>query len=233
MDWVTPQELDANGPRFPELQKIGHYQVQGYAAAGWPFAVDIDTEPGTRTWLEVRYQGSKQKEIVDLTRPHGGRRMEVIHLPGTPGAVGIARYSIRSGLPRGRRKPLYREFKIYGIGAGPNAVGSLYVSVTNFGPAQAANPVNVSWAVSAERKFQKSLIEVLRVPDRKKGKYTLVAQGPIELGLRRRANGSWGALPMKAAVGPGTYELQVRAWLTGAGGGDWTGAYAPGQVRIP
>jgi hypothetical protein len=232
-NWVTPQELDATGPRFPELQKVGHYQVQGYAAPGWPFAVDLETEPGTRTWLEVRYQGNKQKQVVDLTLPDGGRRMEVIRLPGAPGSVGIARYSIRSGLPRGRHKPLYRPMKIHGIGAGPNAVGSLYVSVTRFGPEQASGPANVIWAVSAERKFQKSLIEVLRVPTKKKGKYTLVSQGPIELGLRLRANGSWGTVPMKAAVSPGIYEMQVRAWQMGGDGGDWTGAYAPKPVRIP
>ncbi|HEY8434087.1 MAG TPA: hypothetical protein VIK68_05675, partial [Sphingomicrobium sp.] len=132
--WVTPQELDANGPRFPSQQKIGGFQVQGYASPGWPFAVDIDTEPGTATWLEVRYEGSNEPQYLDLTLPDGGRRIAVVHLPGSSGALGIARYTLHSALLRPGRQPLYRPFRIYGLGAGPNAVGSLYLFVTAFGP---------------------------------------------------------------------------------------------------
>src|ERR1043165_4745620 len=34
----SPEELDADGPRFPSRPIVGRFQVKGYAAAGWPFA---------------------------------------------------------------------------------------------------------------------------------------------------------------------------------------------------
>src|SRR3954451_13078925 len=45
--WASPEDLDANGPRFPEAQALGRFQVQGYAQPGWPFAVDFEALPGT------------------------------------------------------------------------------------------------------------------------------------------------------------------------------------------
>ena len=230
--WVTPQELDANGPRFPSQQKIGRFQVQGYAAPGWPFAVDIDTEPGTATWLEVRYEGSNEPQYLDLTRPDGGRRITVVHLPGNSGSLGIARYSLHSALLRPGRDPLYRPFRIYGLGAGPNAVGSLYLFVTAFGPTPAVSSQSVNWAVSARRPFPLSRIEVLRVPGPGDDRFTRVTQADINLLASSEATGSLGALPTHSKVGRGTYELQARAWRTGAGGGDWTGAFSPNYVLI-
>lgn len=230
--WVTPQELDANGPRFPSQQKIGRFQVQGYAAPGWPFAVDIDTEPGTATWLEVRYEGSNEPQYLDLTLPDGGRRVAVVHLPAGPGSLGIARYTLHSALLRQGHEPLYRPFRIYGLGAGPNAVGSLYLFVTAFGPTPAADSANVSWAVSAHRPFPLSRIEVLRVPGPGDDRFTRVTQSDINLLASSEAAGSLAALPVHTKVGAGTYELQARAWRTANGGGDWTGAYSPNYVLI-
>jgi hypothetical protein len=274
-NWVSPEQLDADGPHFPTKQKLGRFQVQAYAQAGWPLVVDINTMPGTWTWLEVRYQGSDRKEVVDMTRPEGGRRTEVVSLPGTAGSVDIARYSIRSALlPRGR-EPLYRPIEVYGIGAGPNAVGSpdetvaefgirptqartlfkraaaarqspllfnlaaangqnaaLYLSVTNFGPPAASSPATVNWTVSARRTFPLSRIEVLRFPKNDDGKLTPVGRADIDLLARREARGNWGALSTTAKVGKGKYALQARAWRTRAGGGDWTGAFAPNYVFI-
>ena len=130
-DWANSEELDAHGPRFPVEQRIGRFQVQGYAASNWPFALDIYTEPGTRTWLEVRFKHDNQSQSVDLTRPEGGRRVAFIQLPAAPGGVRVARYSIHSVLERPGQEPLYRPMMVYGIGAGPGAVGALE-SAQNF-----------------------------------------------------------------------------------------------------
>ena len=273
--WVTPEQLDADGPRFRMKQKPGRFQVQGYAQAGWPMVVDINTLPGTWTWLEVHYQNGDRKEVIDLTRPEGGRRTHVVSLPGPPGSVEVARYSLRSALlPRGK-EPVYRPLEVYGIGAGPNAVGSpdevltefgngqvraralfkraaalrqspmlyslaaangqnaaLYLSVTDFGPQAVSSPATVNWAVSAKRTFPLSRIEVLKYPRNDDGKLTPVGRADIDLFARREARGNWGALPVTAKVGKGKYALQARAWRTRAGGGDWTGAFAPNYVFI-
>ena len=87
--------------------------------------------------------------------------------------------------------------------------------------------------MSAERGFQKSLLEVLRVPGPGEKKYTLVTSADIPLRSKIQRTGSWGSFPMRGRIGAGRYEMQVRAWREGDAGGDWTGAYAPNQVTIP
>ena len=273
--WLTPDQLDADGPRFRMKQKLGRFQVQGYAQAGWPMVVDINTVPGAWTWLEVRYQDGDRKEVIDLTNPEGGRRTHVVRLPGPPGTIGVARYSLRSALlPRGR-EPVYRPLEVYGIGAGPNAVGSpgealtefgngqiraralfkraaatrqspmlynlaaadgqdatLYLSVTTFGPQTASSPSTVNWAVLAKRTFPLSRVEVLQYPKKGEGKLLPVGHASIDLFGRKEVRGNWSSLTTTATAGKGKYTLQARAWRTKAGGGDWTGAFAPNYVFI-
>jgi len=268
-----PEELDADGPRFPSRPVVGGFQVKGYAAAGWPFAVDIYTQPGTWTWLEVQYEHQRQPLKVNLSRPGGGRHVEVIRLPGDNSSIQVARYSLHSALlpPGGRATDM--PMIVYGIGAGPNAVGSvelsaaslprsgplfwpaalprparglfnlaaaqgsaasLYLAVTQFGPTPAAGPGGVRWSVTAGRQFPRTLIEVLRYPDQsdRNGKFTKVAQGPVNLLLQTQVTGLWSGLPMIVRVGRGQYRLQARAWRTRAEGGDWTGASSPSDVSI-
>jgi hypothetical protein len=292
-EWVDSKELDAHGPRFPIEQRIGRFQVQGYAASNWPFALDLYSEPGTRTWLEVRFKGDNQSQSVDLTRPEGGRRVALVQLPPANGGVRVARYSIHSVLERPGQEPLYRPIMVYGIGAGPGAVGALdsaqnlpntdgarqilvrrstfaapgfplvkaamavparlgaslgasgmaalvqpaprfgsYLSVTNFGPQYPSRPSDVSWSVSARQSFQRSELDVLQLPREGEGKLIEVVRADLDLFARPQASGSWGAVPVLAGVSPGTYQLQARAWRPKAGGGDWTGAFAPGYVYI-
>jgi len=232
-DWVKPQELDADGPRFPTKQKLGRFKVQGYAAPGWPVAVILETVPGTRTRFELRYKGSDKLQVVDLSSPEQHSRMVVFNIPGHTGKLGVARYALRSAIVGNDNKLKYQPLKVHAIGAGPNAVGSLYLSVTDFSPARANGPGDVRWEVTAKRNFPRSRIEVLRAPKEEKGKYTLVNQHDIVLPMGSSVGGRWSSLPMKQKIGPGKYELQVRAWRTGAGGGDWTGAYSPNYVVIP
>jgi hypothetical protein len=291
-DWVNSHELDVHGPRFPIEQRTGRFQVQGYAASNWPFALDIYTQPGTRTWLEVRFKGDDQSQSVDLTRPEGGRRVEFVQLPAASGGVRVARYSIHSVLERPGQEPLYRPMMIYGIGAGPGAVGAIesaqnfldaygprqrianrssfaaprlaflqaasvapaqlvgwlgasgmavvqpsprfgsYLAVTAFGPPHPVRPAEVSWTVAARQSFQRSELDVLQVPAAGDGKLIEIVKADLDLFARTKASGSWGGVPVLASVGPGTYQLQARAWRPRAGGGDWTGAFAPDYVYI-
>ncbi|HVU31595.1 MAG TPA: hypothetical protein VHE36_14455 [Sphingomicrobium sp.] len=291
-EWVNSTELDAHGPRFPVEQKIGLFQVQGYSASNWPFALDIFSEPGTRTWLEVRFKGDSRSQSVDLTLPEGGRRVAFVQLPPASGGVRVARYSIHSVLERPGQPPLYRPITIYGIGAGPGAVGALassqnfidpeslrarlairpsfaspglsflqaasaapaelgawigasgmaaaqpnqrfgsYLAVTSFGPQYPSRPAEVGWAVVAHQSFQRSELDVLEVPQYGEGRLVQVANLSLDLFATAQASGKWGGVPALASIRPGTYQLQARAWRPKAGGGDWTGAFAPSYVYI-
>jgi hypothetical protein len=228
--WVKPEELDRNGPRFPKAQALGRFEVQGYAAPGWPFAVDLETLPGTHTWLELRYKGSRESFRIDV--PEGPpRRLRTLILRGPAGAgIGIARYTIHSASVRPGEEAIDQPLLVYGIGAGPYAVGSLYLSVPSFGPREAARPQQVGYAILARRTFPEARTEILQLP-RKGNKLTLMSTQQMQM-LSGPVRGNWGAMPPGKRAKQGAYALQVRAWRTQAQGSDWTGAIAPNYVVL-
>src|SRR5207302_3617405 len=134
--WPTPEELDANGPRFPNHQEFGRLQVQAYAARGWPFLVDFQTDPDATTWLELKYKAGERQEIFLAGPSSAGRKTESIHLPGNAGPPEVARYTIYSAVVPPGRTPEARRLRIYALGPGPNAVGSLDVTARQFDPLQ-------------------------------------------------------------------------------------------------
>ena len=121
VDFKSPRELDADGPKFPSRPIVGGFQIHGYAAAGWPFVVDIQTQPGTYTWLELRYEHEREPVRIDLSSPSGDRRTQLIYLPGHDRSVQVARYSLHSAMLPPGRKAVDVPMAVYGIGAGPNA----------------------------------------------------------------------------------------------------------------
>jgi len=207
--------------------------VQGYAVNGWPIVVDVDTSRGATAWIEVRGRDTGPPIGIPLTG--AGRRTQVVYLPydGPFSSASVAKFIVRSTSvgPDGRRA--YAPLGMFGIGAGPRAVGSMTIEVTDFDPAQASRPDQVRYAVMAHRLFDRSAIEILRMPTTG-DRLELIKdarQFPFPPGLHA---GDWRTMGVKPSPAAGDYLLQVRAWLVGAAGDerDWTGAYAPNRVRI-
>jgi hypothetical protein len=232
-EWVSPRDLDRNGPVFPTRQALGRYQVQGYALPGWPVVVDVETQPGTQTWLVVGYRGKKQEFRARI--PGEGRRVHVVTLPVTKSAkLTTARYSLHS-FSEERGKQIYRPHSVYAVGAGPRAVGSTTLQIISLSPAVARRPADVRYSLVAKRLFDRSSIEVLRVPPARKGAMKLIKEQrrfPLQPGTH---GGSWGAMRVEPRPASGQYHFQARAWLVGGRNDerDWTGAIAPNFVRIP
>ena len=237
-DWASAKDLVKDGPKFPRAQAIGRYQVQGFALPGWPVALDVDSLPGTETWLEVAFKGDKKKQHRWIAVTGEGRRERVVTLPGVAedGAEAkVARYSLHSFLREPDGKAVYQPLRVYGIGAGPRAVGSLLLKITNFSPTPAARPADVRYGLSAMRLFDRSVVEVLRLPKPGKGKLEKVKAitlSPLPAGTYP---GDWASMRVDPRPASGTYHLQARGWLVGARDDerDWTGAIAPNLVRIP
>jgi hypothetical protein len=231
--WASPADLDAKGPGFPDAQALGRFQVQGYAEPGWPFAVDFEALPETTTWLEVRYkEGPKPGRQADIPLPYRpGRHIEVVRLPAWNRGLGVARYTLHSAIVREGERLVYQPLKVYGIGAGPKAVGSLYLFVRDIGPARGSDPNKVGYTIEATRPFSRTLIEVLKLP--KPGKNKLIRMAAVSTPFTGRfSKGSWAGMPFQPRPGVGVYLLQARAWGTADGGKDWTGALAPNYVSI-
>ena len=233
-EWTKPATLDSDGPRFPVKQTLGKFQAQGYALAGWPVAIDLDTLPGTTNWLEIK---DKKDHSVRLPIAGEGRRVPVLRIPAVAwlDTPAVARFSIVSIYPADNGEVRYQPLQIYGIAAGPRAVGSMKIAVTRFDPNETSQPQNVRYALRADRQFDRSTVEVLRLPDKGKNDLTLARDErllPLPAGPH---DGAWATMTQRKKDRSGVYMLQARAWLVGGRNDerDWTGAFAPNFVRVP
>jgi hypothetical protein len=235
-DWASAKQLDRDGPVFPRKQAVGQFQVQGYALPGWPVVVDVAAEPGTETWLVVHYRGAKKKDQLRYRIPGEGRRVQVVQLPsaGPAAKLTTARFSLLSYRTVGEKK-VYQPHMVYGIGAGPRAVGSTTLHIGTLAPAVARQAAEVRYTLVAKRLFDRSAVEVLRLPSGNKGKLKLVKAArrfPLPPGTHP---GDWRQMQVDPKPAAGLYHFQARAWLVGGRSDerDWTGAIAPNFVRIP
>jgi hypothetical protein len=234
--WISREDLDRDGPRFPSKLAPGQFQVQGYAAPGWPVVFDFDAPPGADTWLEVALEGFDRKGGPRYRlEPAVGRRVVVVTLPQGGGFDHVirARYTLYSKMTSGGRS-MPADLKVYGMGCGPRAVGSMTLVIDQLQPLDAPGPDAVSFVLDALRPFDRSATEILRLPEGNSGDLALVRDAralPLTLGPH---DGRWATMHSDAREGPGLYILQARAWLVGARNDerDWTGAYGPGPVRL-
>ena len=218
--------------------------VVGVVRNAWPMVVDFEPEPGTftvvrvklyhRRWLFPYYEIAFQ-QVLDPDGS-GGRQTVVVdrlNLADSSGdGIHVARYDVRSfrladgELVREHGRPVRAPVTVYGMGAGPQAVGSMILLDVRFTtpttrqvPAQ--NEVD---RVGFSYRLMRDFDAVAAVPrfcnpgcnDRgsRIGPLPRMRSGPV--------TGSW---PIDRHALAGNYELDVRAWLQ-CGGATAADAFA-------
>ena len=251
-DWVSPSRLDAEGPRLPRRQRLGRFPVQGFVQGGWPVILDLETEPGATSWLEVRVRGVDGRQYIAL--PGEGRRVHVVRLPelARPG-LRVARLTVHSARLRPGGEPEYQPLRIYGMGAGPYAVapaklaslqpqftmprggafGSPVFWIRSLQPQRARSPADVHYSLVAAVPFDRATAEVLRLPRSPDGELRRVGQADLSPLMRGTPSFGWARMGVDPRPPSGVYLLQAKAWRPGAGRGDWQIAHAPNHVFIP
>ncbi len=233
-DWASTDELDLDGPRFAESQALGRFEAQGYVCAGWPIVVDLETRPGTTTWLEIRAEGMSEP-LATVAIVGEGRRTRVVELPywENEGAE-VARFSIRSATVEPGKPPVAQPMRVYAFGAGPYAIGSTTLDVTSFLPAQTTSAAQVNYSLLARRFYQRSVVEVLRLPPPGGKQLARVVSKEISPLAQGPSKGNWVSLGGPQAVPKGVYQLQARAWRIAGGSNDreWTGAIGAKYVIV-
>jgi hypothetical protein len=208
--------------------------VNGFVRDGWPFVVDFSSMPQTQTMLRIylfqeRFFDPGLRVLSIPIDIEGSGKRQLFHLPAMDlhsgkqvgeGQLRVARFEIESkylkpdGKPSKKRAPV----TIFGIGAGPAAVGSITVSDVSLGQAQSAlqipKPKNSTVPVPIRYDLKRSfpLVAVRVRNDCKKIFCNSVAYAPTPAsassGLK---TDSW---PLSGKAKPGGYRLFVSAWLT-------------------
>jgi hypothetical protein len=214
--------LIANGPSVSFGGDESNHSVQGFVRNGWPIVADFQPLPGSRTWLVVTLYDPAPLPIgrsIRLEMDHDGStgrhyyKMPEVHLPDagqTPdgkSAVRVASFAIESrmldanGKPRGPSVPV----QLFGLGAGPRAVGSVSLNGVKMGPAGSLKSGPVPYRYLLEQPFDLVSADVWRY-------CTKFLCNHVAFSERRQlvSGPSSGSFQPKKA---GTYRLYVRAWL--------------------
>jgi hypothetical protein len=237
---VDADMLAANGPRFPDSYSIGTFGVQGYVRGGWPVVIDFAAQPDTCTWLEISVDQRSFASVLDFDG-RGERKLVRIDMPGalapgpSPGMYVV--HSARPACPNHRvpgneRTP--SPVEVYGIGAGPRAVGSVAIDELQFGPPELRSPQDrATIAYRAESEFNHASIEILRFDQDPPGQFNVhrVTARKADVAAGQNQSAPWDGKTDSGARSLGVHRLQVRAWFT-ENDKSWVGAISPSSVIV-
>ena len=192
----------------------------------------------TRAVLEVHGTATQQPHVVTLERAER-RTLVKLNLPQTFGATPqIALYLVRAekqvaNTPGG--------VQLFGLGAGPRAVGSVAIDQVDFGPSalRVSQKQRASYSFYSRSDFNRVVVEIVRVA-RAAGeiKVSLARSTPLDITLTRgtwvgkKEPLTWDGMNGANRVSTGPHMLQVRAWLNGQDARDWVAAWSPSAVVV-
>jgi hypothetical protein len=225
--------LNKNGPQFPETFSMSTITVIAPVKGNWPMVLEFEMRERGTALLSITAEGIEPYFYM-LDGNRTGRQQVIIpRLPARFGEkVRPATYRIRalSGGP-GELSPIY--FRIFGLGAGPRAVGSVGIDQLRFGPPSVRPKLRqkAEYGFHSRSDFDKVSAEFLRA-GLMDGTVVakLVDKDKIGKPVRRNTHTSRQWNPKKA--NPGQHMLQVRAWTGLKKAGDWVIAWSPQLVRI-
>jgi len=234
--------LASKGPIFPLAFSMSSLSVQGFVKGAWPVVLDFEMEVGALGLLTVTSEGV-EPFFYRLDGTKVGRQLTTLRLPqrfGERPRVGWYFVRVLSQGP-GEVSPLY--FRVFGLGAGPRAVGSVAIDQLRFQPGtiRPANREKVSFGFHARSDFNKVSAEFLRV-GLFNGQVIASLVDDEEIGDVRRdesiINRSWDGKfgkvnkQFKGKPSLGQHVLQVRGWIGSKDVGDWVIAWSSELVRV-
>lgn len=226
----SPGHIGHDGPQVPKELDMSGFVIKGLARSNWPVVVDFLLDSPGIVQIDVISANKKHLQATMTNTPHR-RAYAIIHLPPDFGSqLQTAFYQVRSTPPAGT-STASPGLRVYGLGAGDKAVGSVAIDELTFQPAiihPKANEV-ATYGFHAHSAFDDVRAEFIFTT--LYNGHVLVQQDqeeklrPIPEG--ERAKGTW-----EGKGKPGEHLLQVRAWRGIENGGDWVVAWSPDIVEV-
>jgi hypothetical protein len=213
--------------------------IQAVVKGGWPLVIDFEQRSPGRVNLQVSAEGADI--ITYRLDSYGlGRHLVQFQLPQEvlgnelrPALIGI------TAATDAQSRDTLRDFRLYGLGAGPRAVGSVAIEKVGFEPPR-VNPASgqtAKYRFFSKSDFKRVSAEFMRVFDRADGSQLIyVTEQPITQGVRSE---QWVGMPQPLAwngrdqqnqLSGGFHLLQVRVWDDQRG--DWVAAWSETKVLI-
>jgi hypothetical protein len=228
----SPEHFWHNGPEVPKQFDMSGLTLKCLIGPNWPVVLDFLLDSPGAAEVEI-VAADKHHFKVRMTNTPNQRAYAIFRLPKDFGTkTQIAVLQVRAVAPGnstgGTSAPALR---IYGMGGGENAVGSVAIDQLTFQPA-AIHPKAkevATYGFHAHSAFNSVRAEFICVS--LQNGHVIVQQdqeaklSPIPQG--ERARGTW-----EGKGKAGEHMLQVRAWRGLENGGDWVVAWSPDIVDV-
>lgn len=231
-------QLAQSGPQFPAQFSMSCAPVQGFVRGGWPVVIDYQPTGVGEVVLEIHTVGSDRPHVVPLDS-RARRQIMKIDVPRSFGATPqVGLFLVRSVKKDGRNAG---GLQLFGLGAGPRAVGSVAIDQVDFQPGtmRVSQKQKASYSFYSRSDFNRSVVEILRV---QRGvdeiKVSLARSTPLPVGINRgtwigkKEQLTWDGLDGNNQISSGPHLLQVRAWLNAQDDLDWVAAWSPSIVVV-
>lgn len=237
-DTELAERLFKDGPELPSEFSMSDFTLRGFVKADWPMVIDYEVKQTGFVWLII---GAKDIDPYRY-RINGarlGRQQAFITLPKRFGDQPLpASIAIRATEDIQGEKIL-PSFRIYTLGAGPKAIGSVAIDQIKFGPPS----IDVVRGQQAQYSFR-SLSDFSRI----KSEFIKITYLP-ETGVRAEYVDSqdlheitrgeildpprrWDGRDRSERISLGQHQLQVRAWSQIRSEGDWITAWSDDWVEV-
>ena len=230
-------ELLQDGPQLPQEFNGSAFGIRGLIKGGWPIVVDYEQYVPGVVRLRIAIPGS---DVVTyrLDQFGLGRHVLQFKLPPFLGdSLRPAVIALTAVDPETQTETL-EGFRVYGIGIGPRAVGSVAVDQLQFTPGTVSvgEGQTAAYGFHSRSDFDNAAVEFMRVNQSPDGLHKrLVNSRRIRGGVERDAwiesdeRERWNGLDANRRVSEGRHQLQVRVWDDG---GDWVGAWSDSLVTV-
>lgn len=234
-----PQQLLEDGPQFERAFSMACIPVRGFVRGGWPLVIDYQAEPGTIASVEIHVEG--REPVVIPLGGGSGHNLLKLKLPDRLGdQLSPALFLVR-GVKDQPGAPVLGRINVFGLGAGPRAVGSVAIDQVEFKPGTMSIRKNETARFSffSHADFNRAAAEVLRVVNRDGDLQVQLARSiPLSGGVAagtwvgRQEARIWDGTDANLQPSLGQHMMQVRAWLSAQDGGDWVTAWSAWTVEV-
>ncbi len=227
---ASPENFGKNGPQVPKQLDMSGFTVKGLVRPNWPIVLDFMLDSPGAAQVDIITADNKHHYRATMRNQANYRAYGILHLPSDFGhGTQVAVYQIQSlAAPGSGTAP---KLRIFGLGAGDNAVGSVSIDQLTFQPPEIHPKVKevATYGFHAHSAFDGVRAEFV---------FTTLYNGHLlvqkesedemaPIGEGERGRGTW-AGKGKA----GEHMLQVRAWRGLQNGGDWVVAWSPDIVDV-
>jgi hypothetical protein len=221
----SSEDLLKNGPRVPQNVLMSHLIVDGVIGPGWPVGLDFQLAgPGSVT-LDITTADKVQYHQV-LTNDLNGRGITITYPDGLPDKVQSATFDVEAAAPAGSNGAA-PNLRVYGIAAGPKAVGSIAIDEVTFGPSAVKMKQAAQYGFHSHSDFSDVRADFM-FTGLKDNHIVMKQDNETPLSPVTPDEHAQGSLESRGTEGQ--HLLQIRAWRGNSG--DWVVAWSPDVVVL-